>query len=140
MSALYIDSAPRTIVTWTLPDYPWMSNLAHTHSVSEHPLHCSYLDTPRLFLDVLTVHEWQVGHLGIVWECPSNNGIFRHRVCGASWTYTYTVYSDTRVCEGQGGHPGIVWVCPGNMRSHPGIVLECLSESGTQTHDKFSTF
>ena len=65
------------------------------------------------------MHEWQVEHPGIVAECPSNYGIFRHRVCVASWTYTYTVYLDTRVCEVQGGHPGIVWVCPsnyGNMR------------------------
>ena len=59
--------------------------------------------------------------------------------------YLYNVYSDTTVCEGQGGHPGIV-VCPsnyGNMRYSEGIFLECLSESGTQTHavsDKFSTF
>ena len=58
-----------SIVTLTLPNYPWMSNI---HSMSEHPLYCSYLDTPGLSLDVHTVHEWQVGHLGIVWECPSN--------------------------------------------------------------------
>ena len=60
-------------------------------------------------------HRVYVGHPGIVWECPSNYGIFRHRVCGASWTYTqvtmvHTIYSDTRVRVGQGGHPGIVQV------------------------------
>ena len=85
------------------------------------------------------MHEWQVEHPGIVRECPSNHGIIRHRVCGASWAYTqvttvhteysdtqhvgqldinvHTVYSDTRVCEGQGGHPGIVWECPSNYGS-----------------------
>ena len=60
-------SIPCTKVTWTLPNYPWMSTLPLTHSVSEYTvctcvsnlprtlcvwLFYSHLDTPRLSLDV----------------------------------------------------------------------------------------
>ena len=50
-------SVPCTIVTWTLPNYPWMLTLSLTHTVPEHPLYCSdmYLDTiPRC----PTCHSW----------------------------------------------------------------------------------
>ena len=94
-------SLSKYLTSWTV-DVSWNTEM---HSVSQHPLYCSNLDTPRLSLDVHSVHEWQVGHPGIhvVGECPSNYRIFRifrHKSVGGSRTDTqvtmvHTVYSDS---------------------------------------------